>query len=61
MKRKIKVSLGNGKFEERVISYIPGRYIAAFMITIFEVLAIIGVMLESVLKAKQFMNLQNCF
>ena len=45
MKRKIKVSLGNGKFEERVISYIPGRYIAAFMITIFEVLAIIGVMI----------------
>ena len=31
--------------KERVISYIPGRYIAAFAITLFEVLAIIGVMI----------------
>ncbi|MBR7172174.1 MAG: cardiolipin synthase [Clostridia bacterium] len=43
MKRKIKVSIGNNKFEERVINYIPGRYIVAFMITAFEVLSIIAV------------------
>lgn len=42
MKRKIKVHLGN-KVEERVINYIPGRYIWAGMITLFEILAIIGV------------------
>jgi len=45
MKRKIKVSLGNNKVEERVINYIPGRYIVAFAITIFEVLAIIALMI----------------
>ena len=45
MKRKIKVSLGNNKVQERVINYIPGRYIVAFAITLFEVLAIIGVMI----------------
>ena len=45
MKRKIKVSLGGGKFQEREINYIPVRYIIAIMITIFEVLAIIGVMI----------------
>lgn len=45
MKRKIKVSLGGDKVEERVINYIPVRYIIAFLITIFEVLAIIGVMI----------------
>jgi len=45
MKRKIKVSLGNNKVQERIINYIPGRYIVAFAITLFEVLAIIGVMI----------------
>ncbi|MBQ4558664.1 MAG: cardiolipin synthase [Clostridia bacterium] len=45
MKRKIKVGLGNNKFEEREISYIPVRYIIAFAITLLEVLAIIGVMI----------------
>ena len=45
MKRKIKVSLGNNKVQEKVINYIPGRYIVAFAITLFEVLAIIGVMI----------------
>ena len=45
MKRKIKLDLGNGKIQEREINYIPVRYIIAFLITIFEVLAIIGVML----------------
>ena len=45
MKRKIRVSVGHNKVEERVINYIPGRYIAAFAITLFEVLAIIGVMI----------------
>jgi len=44
MKRKIKISLGNDKVEERVINYIPGRYIVAFAITLFEVLAIIAIM-----------------
>ena len=45
MKRKIKIGLGNGKFKEQVVNYIPVRYIVAFAITIFEVLAIIGVMI----------------
>ena len=45
MKRKIKLDLGNGKIKEREINYIPVRYIFAFLITIFEVLAIIGVMI----------------
>lgn len=45
MKRKIKISLGNNKTEERVINYIPVRYIIAFMITILEVLGIIAIML----------------
>lgn len=45
MKRKIKVHLGNNRVDERVISYIPGRYILAFSITLFEVLAIIAVMI----------------
>ena len=45
MKRKIKVSLGNNKFQEREVNYIPVRYIIAFSITLFEVLAIIGIMI----------------
>ena len=45
MKRKIKVSLGNNKVEERIVNYIPVRYIIAFFITLFEVLAIIAVMI----------------
>ncbi len=43
MKRKIKLDLGNGKIKEQVVNYIPVRYIFAFLITILEVLAIIGV------------------
>ena len=45
MKCKIKVSLGNNKFQEQEINYIPVRYIIAFSITLFEVLAIIGIMI----------------
>ncbi|MBR2391212.1 MAG: hypothetical protein IKB06_01835 [Clostridia bacterium] len=44
MKRVIEVRLGNGKTKEQVVTYIPGRYILAGMITLFEVVAIIGVM-----------------
>lgn len=44
MKRTIKVSLGN-RVEERTINYIPGRYIVAALITLFEVLAIIGIVI----------------
>ncbi|MBQ7408302.1 MAG: hypothetical protein IJW13_03415 [Clostridia bacterium] len=33
----------NGKIIERQYSYIPVRYIIAFLITLFEVLAIIGI------------------
>ena len=42
MKRKIKVSVGNNKFIERTVNYIPVRYIIAFLITILEVAAIIA-------------------
>lgn len=42
MKRKIKINMGN-KVTEREINYIPGRYIIAFLITIIEILAIIGI------------------
>ncbi len=45
MKRKIKLDIGNGKFKEQEVNYIPVRYIIAFAITLFEVLAIIGVMI----------------
>ena len=45
MKKKIKIDLGNGKFKEREINYIPVRYILAGLITLFEVLAIIGIMI----------------
>jgi len=44
MKRKIKISLGENKVEERVVNYVPIRYILAFFITIFEVLSIIAIM-----------------
>lgn len=43
MKRKLKIHKGN-VVEERIVNYIPVRYIIAFFITLFEVLAIIGVM-----------------
>lgn len=43
MKRTIKINKGTS-VEERIINYIPVRYIVAFAITLFEVLAIIGVM-----------------
>lgn len=42
MKRKIQLNIGT-KVEEREINYIPIRYIIAILITIFEVVAIIGV------------------
>ncbi|MBQ8425411.1 MAG: hypothetical protein IJX17_05270 [Clostridia bacterium] len=45
MKKKIKLNLGNGKFKEQEINYIPVRYILAGLITLFEVLAIIGIMI----------------
>ena len=45
MKRKIKINLGNNKVQEREINYIPVRYIIAFAITLFEILAIIGIMI----------------
>lgn len=41
MKRKIKISKGT-HVEERIINYIPLRYIVAILITFIEVLAIIG-------------------
>ena len=44
MKRTYAVKTGN-KTIERQYSYIPGRYILAVMITLFEVLAIIGVVI----------------
>ena len=44
MKRKIKINKGN-IIEEKEINYIPVRYIIAFAITLFEVLAIIGIMI----------------
>lgn len=45
MKRKIKLSLGNGRVKEKEFNYIPIRYIIAFLITIFEVLTIIGIVI----------------
>ncbi len=54
MKRKIEVNLGNGKVEEREINYIPVRYIFAFLITILEVIAIIGVMVALCLYVPYF-------
>lgn len=42
MKRKYKISTGKGIIE-RQCSYVPVRYILALLITLFEVLAIIGV------------------
>lgn len=43
MKRKIKVSMGANNLKEREINYIPIRYILAILITLVEVLAIIGI------------------
>ena len=43
MKKKLKIHKGN-VIEEREVNYIPVRYIIAFLITLLEVLAIIGVM-----------------
>ena len=54
MKRKIKLELGNGKIKEQEINYIPVRYIFAFLITVFEVLAIIGVMVALCLYVPYF-------
>lgn len=43
MKKNIKV-YQNGKYVDKEINYIPTRYIIAMLVTIFEVAAIIGVM-----------------
>jgi len=43
MKRKYKVRINN-KDVEREINYIPVRYIIAIMITVFEILAVIGIL-----------------
>ncbi len=45
MKKIVKVNLGNEKFKENEVNYIPVRYILAFTITLLEVLAIIAVMI----------------
>ncbi|MBE5734933.1 MAG: cardiolipin synthase [Clostridiales bacterium] len=42
MKKKIKINIGDS-VQEREINYIPVRYIIAFLITLLEVLGIIGV------------------
>lgn len=54
MKRKVKISLGNGKFKEQEVNYIPVRYIIAFLITLLEVLAIIGNMIVLCLNVPYF-------
>ena len=41
MKKKIKINIGDS-VQEREINYIPVRYIIAFLITLLEVLGIIG-------------------
>ena len=41
MKKSIKLDLGNGKFKDTEVTYIPFRYIIAILITLLEVLAII--------------------
>lgn len=43
MKKNIKVRNAKGEAVDREINYIPVRYIIAIMITVFEVLAVIGV------------------
>ena len=42
MKRKIQVHVGKDEIKERMVNYIPFRYILAALITLFEVLGIIG-------------------
>ena len=42
MKKKIKVTNGRGEYVEKEIQYIPVRYILAMMITILEVVMVIG-------------------
>lgn len=54
MKKKIELNLGNGKIEERTINYIPVRYIFAFLITILEVITIIGIMVALCLYVPYF-------
>ena len=44
MKKKLVIQKGN-VIEEKEVNYIPVRYIIAFLITLFEVLAIIGIMI----------------
>ena len=42
MKKKMRYSV-NGKWVEREINYIPVRYIFAVLLTVFETVAIIGI------------------
>lgn len=44
MKQKIRYQV-NGETRERVVNYIPVRYIAAIALTVFEVLAVIGIVI----------------
>ena len=53
MKRKYLVNVGD-KTIERQYSYIPGRYILAVMITLLEVIAIIGVVVLLCIKIPYF-------
>lgn len=54
MKRSVRIKLGNNKIEEREINYIPGRFIMAILITLFEVLAIIGIVVALCIFVRYF-------
>ena len=43
VKKTIRVTNARGKYVEKQINYIPVRYIVAAMLTIFSILAIIGI------------------
>ncbi|MBQ8444370.1 MAG: PLDc N-terminal domain-containing protein [Clostridia bacterium] len=53
MKKKIKV-YSNGEYVDKEITYIPFRYIVAILVTLFEILAIIGVMVVLALYVPYF-------
>ncbi len=57
MKRKIKIHLGNNVVKEKTIVHIPVRYIFAVLITIFEVLSIIGVVVALCIYVPYFYTL----
>lgn len=54
MKRTIKVKNNKNETVEKQITYIPMRYIIAIMLTIFEIIAIIGVLLVCILYIPYF-------